>query len=599
VGRGVTALLGVGFFAALVVAWYHGEKGAQRVTAVEVLMLAGILVVAAAAVSWAGLRPAGGAAVGVAPAIVAPAIGAPPIEAGSIAVLPFENLSDDPAQEYFSAGITDDILTTLSRMAELKVISRTSSMQYRGTDKPLPQIGAELGVAHVLEGRVRRQGDRVRITAQLIDARTDRHLWAETYDRELRDVFQIQMEVAQRIAEALRVALQAGAADRVGRAPTADLAAYDLYLRSRELGATREGNAAAVALLREATRLDPEFAGAHAALAARLAQRIDLYSFPADSAETGLAVASRAIELDEQLPEAYRALADNLWYAGRYADAAAASRRALELDPNDAWAMELLFWSEYYQGRRDEALRWALRGYRVNPRLAPLPGAIAVVYTDVGAHTEAERWVERGLELDPHHLWTHWTRVRLDLYLGRTEAARRRAEALLAREPGSAPALVAAGDAAAYSGDWDQAVRHYRQAYDLAPESSFYVPTRLVLAMGLIRAGDRAGAAPLLEAVRREAKALREHDPTDIGGAWRLGVVRALEGDAGEALAWLERAFDQGWIGADQARRSPLFDGLRQHPRFLDLVGRLDGRQAEWRRRLEAIAATEAGGVAG
>jgi TolB-like protein len=217
---------GVGFLAAVVVAWYHGEKGAQRVTTVEVLMLAGILVIAGAAVAFVGTGPAGGAGgagaalVGAVDPAEASFAGALPVEAGSIAVLPFENLSGDPEQEYFSAGITDDILTTLSRTAELKVISRTSSVQYRGTDLPARRIGAELGVAHLVEGSVRRQGDRVRINAQLIDARTDRQLWSETYDRELSDVFEIQTDVARRIAESLRVALLAGAAERLARPPT-------------------------------------------------------------------------------------------------------------------------------------------------------------------------------------------------------------------------------------------------------------------------------------------------------------------------------------------------------------------------------------------
>jgi TolB-like protein/tetratricopeptide (TPR) repeat protein len=599
VARGITVVMAVGFLGAVVVAWYHGERGTQRVTAVELLMLAGILVMAGAAVAVVSTAPERGAAGIVSGGAAAVPVagdlaGALPVEEGSIAVLPFENLSGDPEQEYFSAGITDDILATLSRLAELKVISRTSSMQYRGSDKPVRRIGQELGVAHVVEGSVRRQGERVRITAQLIDARTDRQLWAETYDRELSDVFAIQTDVATRIAEALRVTLLGGAAEGAARPPTGNLAAYDLFLRSRDLaGGGREGNTAAIALLREAVRLDPDFAAAHAALSAALGRRMDLHSFPPDSAAVGIAAARRALELDDRLAAGYRGLSENLWYAGRFEDAAAAARRAIALDPNDASSMELLFWAEYYLGNREEALRWALRGYRLNPRLAALPNALLVVYLDAGDHAQAERWANRALELDPDDVWPHYNMVRLELFLGRHDAAGRRAEELRRRDPTGVPGLLAAGDVAAHTGQWTRAAEHYRQAYALAPESDHYEPTRILLANALARTGDDAGAAALLREARRDVEAVRAAQPEGAGWRWRLGAIHAIEGDHEGASRWLEASYDRGWSNAEQARHSPLFQGLRRAPAFQELVRRLDARQAELRRRLETVA-TEA-----
>jgi TolB-like protein/Tfp pilus assembly protein PilF len=596
VARGITVVLAVGFLGAVVVAWYHGDRGAQRATAVELLMLAGILVIAAAAValvSTAQERDAAGIASGRAAAGpgAGDLAGALAVEDGSIAVLPFENLSGDPEQEYFSAGITDDILATLSRLAELKVISRTSSMQYRGTDKPVRRIGQELGVAHLVEGSVRRQGERVRITAQLIDARTDRQLWAETYDRELRDVFEIQTDVARRIADALRVALLVGAADGPARPQTGNLAAYDLFLRSRDLaGGGRDGNMAAIALLREAVRLDPDFAGAHAALSAALGRRMDFYSFPPDSAAAGIAAARRALELDDRLASGYRALAENLWYTGDFAEAAATARTAIALDPNDAASMELLFWAEYYLNNREEALRWALRGYRLNPRLASLPNALMVVFLDVGDYAQAERWAGRALELDPEDVWPQFNMVRLELALRRYDAAGRRAEALRRRDPTGVPGLLAAGDVSAHTGQWIRAAEHYRQAYALAPESDHYEPTRILLAHALARTGDDAGAAALLREARRDVEAMRAAQPDHRGWRWRLGAIHAIEGDHEGTIRWLEASYERGWSNAEQARHSPLFQGLRREPAFQELVRRLDARQAELRRRLDAVA---------
>jgi TolB-like protein/tetratricopeptide (TPR) repeat protein len=588
--RGITVVLAFGFLGALVVAWYHGEKGAQRVTPVELGMLAGILVLAGAAVAFVAPARAPEEA-GLTGAVAAgPGLGPLPVEEGTIAVLPFQNLSGDPEQDYFAAGITDDILTTLSRTAKLQVISRTSSMQYRGTDKPLRQIGAELGAAHLLEGSVRRHDGRVRITAQLIDSRTDRHIWAETFDRELLDVFEIQMEVAQRIAEALRVTLLSGVAEGEARLHTANLAAYDLFLRSRELPQdAREGNMAAIALLREAIRLDPRFAGAHAALGLRLARRIDLHSFPPDSASEGIAAARRAIELDDRLPYGYLALSENLWYAGLYGEAAAAARRAIELDPSGASAMELLFWAEYYAGHREEALRWALRGYRLNPRLPGLPNAICVVFLDAGAHAEAERWCNLALELDPQDSWPHFNMVRLELLLQRFDDARSRAESMRRRDPASVPAILAVGDVSAHTGQWSRAAEYYRQAYEQAPDSDHYQPTRLLFAHALTRVGDKPGAGRVLEVARRDVGGRTPGDGRPA--LWRLGTIHAIEGDRDSALRYLEQAYEAGWAAADEARFSPFFEGLRQEPAFGDLVRRLDERQAELRRRLEAVAA--------
>ncbi|HEV2122232.1 MAG TPA: hypothetical protein VGW38_05595, partial [Chloroflexota bacterium] len=198
--RAFTVLLAVGFLAALVLAWYHGEKGAQRVSGPELLMLTALLVIAGVAVAFVGRADESPTATITGSADPPAAPMEIPADRESIAVLPFINMSGEQENEFFSDGITEDILTNLSQIRGLKVISRTSVMQYKGTQKSLRQIGEELGVGHVLAGSVRRAGDRVRISAQLINARTDEHLWAERYDRQLKDIFAIQSEIAEQIA---------------------------------------------------------------------------------------------------------------------------------------------------------------------------------------------------------------------------------------------------------------------------------------------------------------------------------------------------------------------------------------------------------------
>jgi len=227
----------------------------------------------------------------------------------SVAVLPFQNLSPDPENAFFADGMTEDILTQLSKIRDLKVISRSSVMRYRGTQKPIQTIAAELGVGTVLEGSVRRAGSRVRIVGQLIDARTDEHLWAETYDRDLKDVFAIQSEVAQQIASALRATLSPAEKKRIEQNPTRNLAAYDQYLKGRELyyRYRKTDNESAIELFQKALERDPGFALAYAGLGDAYAQRALRFGFPPSWLESSLQMSRKAITLDSDLAEGYKA----------------------------------------------------------------------------------------------------------------------------------------------------------------------------------------------------------------------------------------------------------------------------------------------------
>src|SRR5438045_3530947 len=247
----------------------------------------------------------------------------------SIAVLPFENLTDDQQNTYLADGIQDDILSNLAKIADLKVISRTSVRQYRGGARNLREIGLALGVAHILEGTVRRSGNRVRVNAQLINARTDGHVWADTFDREITDLFEMQSELAEKIASALRANLSPEEKASMQMHPTADLDAYDLYLRARDLfrwsgaGDPRENGEKALGLLDQAFSRDPAFALAHT-LASRF--HAELYWFGYDRTRDRLAKArteaETALKLRPELGDARLALAYYYYYGGRHYDLA-------------------------------------------------------------------------------------------------------------------------------------------------------------------------------------------------------------------------------------------------------------------------------------
>ncbi len=289
----------------------------------------------------------------------------------SIAVLPFRNFSGDPESDYFSDGMTEDIITALSKVRELRVVSRTTSMGYRRSTMSLPEIGHELRVASIVEGSVRREKGTVRITAQLIDVATDRHLWSQAYDRDLEDIFEIQRDVADRIARALQAELSPKERRDLERQPTHEVAAHNYYLRGREqyLRYERGANESAIELYTAALDLDPNFALARAELASAYALRVANYGFGPESADRAFATAQQALESDPELPEAHKALGLAYAVRGRALQARLSYRRALELRPDYDEAIHNIALLLFQLGEWDEAGRWQRRADELRQKL--------------------------------------------------------------------------------------------------------------------------------------------------------------------------------------------------------------------------------------
>jgi len=289
----------------------------------------------------------------------------------SIAVLPFANMSGDTEQDYFADGISEDIITALSKLSQLFVIARNSSFTFKGQNVHVQEVGAKLGVRHVLEGSVRKSGNRVRITAQLIDAATGGHLWAERFDRDLTDIFAVQDDVTQQIVGALALNLTEGDRQRLAPEHSRNTEAYDYLLRGRELWhrLTKETNVAARDLLQRAIELDPKFASAHAFLA--LTHGVDYLNrwsaSPPESMAQAEEAATRAVTLDGSDPWAHWALAITKLYTRRHDDAIDEAERAIVLNPNFAEGHVILGEALYYSGRSEEALESYARGKILNP----------------------------------------------------------------------------------------------------------------------------------------------------------------------------------------------------------------------------------------
>jgi adenylate cyclase len=301
----------------------------------------------------------------------APASSALPLpDRPSVAVLPFANLSRDPAQEYFSDGVTEDLITGLSKVSGLFVIARNSVFTYKGRAVKVGDVGRDLGVRYVLEGSVQRAGDRVRITAQLVDASTGYHLWAERYDREFRDIFAVQDDVTQRIVGALAVRLTEGERGRLSRVPTSNPEAYDLALRGRDVlrRTTREANAEARRLFVKAQELDPEFAGAYLGLGwAHLQTWQLLWSTDPETLERARELAERAIKLNDTLPDPYVLLAQIYLWKKEHDTAIAQVEKAIAIAPNDADGYETLAEVLGWAGRPQESLQYIRQAMRLDP----------------------------------------------------------------------------------------------------------------------------------------------------------------------------------------------------------------------------------------
>jgi TolB-like protein len=344
----------------------------------------------------------------------------------SIAVLPFVNMSADKDNEYFSDGIAEEILNALAKVDGLKVAGRTSSFQYKGRNENVQAIGAALGVAHVLEGSVRKQGDRVRITAQLIQASDGYHLWSETYDGDLADVFELQERIARSITDSLKVVLDEAQQKRLVDTGTANTDAYSLYLQASAIFNRREGKRIpeAIDLLVRATRLDPAYARAYSRLAAVHAISNNYRTIPVEEVVASVeAAAHKASELDPALGEPYAALGLIYGAQRRFEDEHAAFERALALAPDDITANVWYSFSLIRTGYRKEGNARLDRALALDPLLPIALLWRSMEYVEAGDLDQADRVLR--LSADGHLMFVGLGQFRLDRARGDTAAGTR------------------------------------------------------------------------------------------------------------------------------------------------------------------------------
>jgi adenylate cyclase len=357
----------------------------------------------------------------------------------SIVVLPFTNLSGDPAQEYFNDGITEDLTTDLYKLPGLFVIARNSAFTYKGKTVKVEDVRKELGVRYMVEGSIRKAGDRARITVQLIDTTTGHHLWAERYDRPLTDIFAVQDEIVQKIVTTLKLQVTLAEQGILTRKGTDNLEAYDSYLRGLEsyLRLTKEANAQARQMGEKAIELDPQYAQAHVLLGRTyLREWMWRWSSDPQTLEQAFALAQKAIALDSSLPMAHRLLAYVYLRKKQHAEAIAEAERALALDPNDSDGYETLGEILSFAGRPEEAIGLVEQALRLNPRQpVSLLWLLGRVYHLMRRYEEAIATLKKVTIRNPNHLSAHGDLAVIYIDLGREEEARAEVAEILRVNP--------------------------------------------------------------------------------------------------------------------------------------------------------------------
>jgi len=454
----------------------------------------------------------------------------------SLVVLPLENLSRDPEQEYFADGLTEALITSLAKISALRVVSRTTAMQYKGARKTVPEIVRELGVDAIVEGTVQRFGERACVSAQLVQASTDTHLWAESYERDLRDMMALQAEVAQAIAREIQVKVTPEEQAQLRRARRVDAVAYELYLRGRYHWNKRdlEGLTKGSEYFQEAVDRDPTYAAAYAGLADS-ASRMGFWTdaAPEEGCARGKVAALKAIELDNNLGEAYTALSyASLHYDFNIRSAEEAAQRAIQLDPDNPTALQMRAVCLAAKGQAEDAVAEILCALRLEPLTIHFHWNAGIFRYFARQYDEAIALCHKALELDPKYAPLHWT-LALSLVQKRM---------------------------------YTEAVDESEEAVQISRRAPFFLGT-LGHIYGAV--GRREDALKVISELVDLSK--QRH----VSPYW-TGMIYATLGENDEAFLWLERALHEHAPWMAYLKGPAWFDNLRSDPRYYTLLQRMN-----------------------
>jgi TolB-like protein/Flp pilus assembly protein TadD len=453
----------------------------------------------------------------------------------SIAVLPFDNLSRDPDNAYFCEGVQDEILTRLAKVADLKVISRTSTSHFKSAPDNLPAIAKQLGVAHILEGSVQKAGDQVRVNVQLINALTDAHLWADTYDRKLTDIFAVESDIAKTIAETLQAKLTGSEKSSIAKTPTVNPEAYELYLRGKFFAEKRTGAdlRKSIEYFNQAIAKDPNYPLAYVGLAdSHLLLSAYGAVSPKESISPAKAALTKALQLDDSLAEAHASSGLLATLELDLNRAISELERAIQLNPNYATAHHWIALPLMSIGQSEPAIVEGKRAIELDPLSLICNADLSWVYFNARRYDDAEAQARKTLEMDSRFYVAHY-------YLG---------------------------EAFQFKGKLADAIAEFQKSADLNNDPFSFA----MLGQAYARQGKTDEAQKVLARLREQAK-------SQYVSPYALAVVLTALGDKAHAIDELEHGYDDSGFYISLIKINPLFDDLRGDPRFEALVQKVIG----------------------
>ncbi|MBX2954608.1 MAG: hypothetical protein KF846_00535 [Cyclobacteriaceae bacterium] len=507
----------------------------------------------------------------------------------SIAVVSFENRGD-AVYEYFADGLTEDINAQLSKIDELRVISPRAAQAYKGTDLTYEQIANELGVSYILTGTIQQSESQIRVAPQLIDGRTNKYLWGEIYNRDIKDVFKVQMEIAQRIADILKIKLSDAEKDMMNKQPTENLTAYDYYLRGRNhyYRYTQTENDLAIEQFKNAITIAPDFALAWAGLGDAYNQAYGRYNKGTHWIDSAIVASDKAIQLDSTVSEGYKSLGSAYYYMNLFEKSDALMKKAVELNPNNVAAIGNLGSNYFVKGDLIEAFRYQKKSAGLNPKNHIPYQIIGWIYRLLGDLQSAEKWLERSLELKPeydtyeHLAYVYVCQDRLDKALALIPK-------VISLEENDPLVIETAGLIAHFAKNTQTAKKYFELNLNLHPyvNTDHGFTTTIHLGQILLREGNKIDSEILLSNAMDINLSEWKKGTQDRHVPFNIAGIYAIRGKKKEALHWLQIAIDYKWIDYAMITHGPWFSSLQNDQDMLTLIQPIINKMDSLRLRIE------------
>ncbi len=562
-----------GFASSLIIIWFHGESKNQKINFSEIfihtIIIAGLLSVIFFSVDF-GAKKTGN------------------MNKKTIAVLPFSDFNETKENEFFADGITDDILTQLSKISELKVISRTSVMKYKNSKMNLEDIARELGAGSILEGSVRTSGNKIRIVSQLIDASNDTHLWSETYDRELNDIFNIQSEISEKIAEALNSKLLPLEKEIIESQYTENFDAYLYYSKGRHeyFNYSMEENEKAIEFFNKAIKIDSNYALAIAGLAEAIEQKVLKYNGNVELYDSAMNLSKKALKINPNLPEAYKSLATAFNGLGKEDQSLLYYRKAIELNPN-YWDAILNYGQILLSKNKfDEAFFWISKAQKLAPDNLIGLISLSIIYKNLNCYSNAIDWATKALNLQPNKTFVSFLNSHLaELYLntGEFSKARKYFRKTVELDSSWSAYWYLGGKIEISAGNFKKA-KTYLDKY--LKDSTNY--PEYYYAYVLLKIGKTETANNILQ---KELKSYLEYfqNEKQINNTYYISLaeIYAILNDKEKAFEWWQKGIANDYLDIKRITQFPYFDNLKSDARYFKMLKLMNSKINDLKRKIE------------